>query len=249
MDLVIGSLSVRRPDVMDKVIVPKYWSRLSNNLGPLTDGALAVDEVDRYLTEVDDVVVKNSVMTTFAPFLGDKTRELMMIAGGVDKADSIEITVNFPKSISAEVRVMVCKGLGFRLAAVSTVTPAHIPIRNLTPEFLDRAYDAYCLYSINEWLGHHGEALSKSKINGFALCFPRMFISGKEPDGPIYGKQGELITDPIGLALSPIRSFCDTDLMDIAMVSLFREDVYEGAVRALASRLKAEAVGGPQLQH
>jgi hypothetical protein len=165
---------------------------------------------DRYIHR-DINIIRQSKQTNIVNLLANKISESN---SDFDHPEAIDykITINtYPYEFTKEELVFLFKTLKYVLQ-VKELKRVHIPIENITPQFLKEKYNTFIFYDIDEWLAHHRFLLRDCRMQFVKFIIPLCYREGME-DKEEYEEAQEAITDAL-------KAFVELEFVPLSDMSI-----------------------------
>lgn len=161
-----------------------YRKRHVDIFGPLTNGAVDDEEFKRHFAERDVETLFHSRMTDFVYHLREDMKEglLDMQRGVLVEALVIDINI-WPYDLDAKSAETIRRAVVHYMPPEVVVNIVNLKPEDLTPKFLDGAYEMMAIYDHEDWLKHHIETISTTTpIRNFVILTPSIASSGVVPE-------------------------------------------------------------------
>jgi hypothetical protein len=157
-----------------KLLRNGYMKRVHNKLS-LFVPEINDDAVDELFSIRDVPVLKLARPTNVVNLLAERILEAKLLQDKSPENKEVKIVLNtYPYNLSKQEVYDFVKGFS-DILQTKNITRVHLPIEELTPEYLLPNYSAYITHDLNEWIAIHEVNVNKLKMPLFTIISPGYF--------------------------------------------------------------------------
>lgn len=178
-DVMLGCVTYCNPDWVEPMFANGYMERLHNTLSyfnPAIDDAL----IKKTWEERDTHILKLSPRTNLVNLLAGYIKKSNVGDSEHPQALDYKIVINTYPYNFTQIELRVLFTCLKEILQVNTLTRVHMPLTEITPEYLKASFNRFIVYEFHEWLLSQKANFSNCKIPFVVVVAPLIYLPGNE---------------------------------------------------------------------
>lgn len=218
LDTRLGALVTISPDFAFEVTSqPSYYQREQDLFSSPAFGTLSVEKLGEVQTQLQQTVLKNSMMTRMYRFVRELASQFVLRGIGTPYTMAVQIEVNtYPYVLNAEETQAALQALAYRMGEQFEVSLVHKSPAEMGLSSVRQNYAAMVMYRYHDWLNLHDLEIKKKPLKEVILYVPRLYF-GEPPNAEALASFAEHNTAPFELSQQVLAPLVQLQYLPIAL--------------------------------